>query len=148
MVNLLCREVHEEVNQAREKATELKQRRQEQATNRREKLKQAYLRKQLEKLKAQQQQQEDEQKTWFLDFFSLRQAIGFWVVAWTQRRQWQSCPPNPNEFDMAATRTDKPSSKIPSTLEGMKLYVYALNRDLCTVDCYVNQQILHQVTNI
>ena len=55
------------MNQAREKATELKQRRQEQATNRREKLKQAYLRKQLEKLKAQQQQQQpqkqDEEKT-------------------------------------------------------------------------------------
>lgn len=46
------REVHEEVNQAREKATDLKQRRQEQAMARREKLKQAYLRKQLEKLKA------------------------------------------------------------------------------------------------
>lgn len=49
------------MNQAREKATELKQRRQEQATNRREKLKQAYLRKQLEKLKAQQQQQPQQQ---------------------------------------------------------------------------------------
>lgn len=65
VLEYLCREVHEEVNQAREKATELKQRRQEQATNRREKLKQAYLRKQLEKLKAQQQQpkQQDEEKT-------------------------------------------------------------------------------------
>ncbi|KAL0890122.1 hypothetical protein Bca101_014105 [Brassica carinata] len=62
----MVREVHQEVNQAREKATELKHRRQEQATNRREKLKQAYLRKQLEKLKAQQQQQpqqQDEGKT-------------------------------------------------------------------------------------
>ncbi|KAG6581422.1 hypothetical protein SDJN03_21424, partial [Cucurbita argyrosperma subsp. sororia] len=46
------REVHEEVNQAREKASELKLRRQEQAAARREKLKQAYLRKQIEKLKA------------------------------------------------------------------------------------------------
>lgn len=53
------------MNQAREKETVLKQRRLEQATNRREKLKQAYIRKQLEKLKAQQQQpqQEDEEKT-------------------------------------------------------------------------------------
>lgn len=48
----LLREVHEEVNQAREKASDLKLRRQEQATTRREKLRQAYLRKQLEKLKA------------------------------------------------------------------------------------------------
>ncbi|WZY68814.1 hypothetical protein YC2023_001054 [Brassica napus] len=39
------------------KATELNQRRKDQATNRREKLKQAYLWKQLEKLKAQQQPQ-------------------------------------------------------------------------------------------
>lgn len=39
------------------KATELNQRRQDQATDRREKLKQAYLWKQLEKLKAQQQPQ-------------------------------------------------------------------------------------------
>ncbi|KAL7129705.1 hypothetical protein ABFS83_13G085900 [Erythranthe nasuta] len=45
-------EVHEEANEAREKVSELKMRRQEQATARREKLKQAYLRKQLEKLKA------------------------------------------------------------------------------------------------
>lgn len=45
------REVHQEANQAREKATELKLRRQEQATSRREKLRQAYLRKQLEKVK-------------------------------------------------------------------------------------------------
>lgn len=46
------REVHEEVNQAREKASELKLRRQEQAEARREKLRQAYLRKLLEKQKA------------------------------------------------------------------------------------------------
>ncbi|KAF9620388.1 hypothetical protein IFM89_011761 [Coptis chinensis] len=46
------REVHVEVNQAREKASTLKMQRQEQATARREKLRQAYLRKQLEKLKA------------------------------------------------------------------------------------------------
>lgn len=46
------REVHEEANQAREKVSELKLRRQEQVTARREKLKQAYLKKQLEKLKA------------------------------------------------------------------------------------------------
>ena len=46
------REVHEEANQAREKVSELKLRRQVQAAARREKLKQAYLRKQLEKLKA------------------------------------------------------------------------------------------------
>ncbi|KAL5839116.1 hypothetical protein ACOSQ3_011821 [Xanthoceras sorbifolium] len=46
------REVHEEVNQAREKASELKLRRQEQAESRREKLRQAYLRKLLEKQKA------------------------------------------------------------------------------------------------
>ncbi|GMJ08418.1 hypothetical protein HRI_004511000 [Hibiscus trionum] len=46
------REVHEEANQAREMVSELKLRRQEQATARREKLRQAYLRKRLEKLKA------------------------------------------------------------------------------------------------
>ncbi|CAK9133947.1 unnamed protein product [Ilex paraguariensis] len=46
------REIHEEANQAREKASELKLRRQEQIVARREKLKQAYLRKQIEKLKA------------------------------------------------------------------------------------------------
>ncbi|RZC53479.1 hypothetical protein C5167_012316 [Papaver somniferum] len=46
------REVHEEANQARDKASELKMRRQEQAISRREKLKQAYLRKQVEKLQA------------------------------------------------------------------------------------------------
>ncbi|KAI7741464.1 hypothetical protein M8C21_028186 [Ambrosia artemisiifolia] len=53
------REVHEEVNQAREKVSELKVRRQEQVAARREKLKQAYLRKQLEKLKAQSKQGND-----------------------------------------------------------------------------------------
>ncbi|XP_021836036.1 uncharacterized protein At4g18257 [Spinacia oleracea] len=46
------REVHEEVNQARENASELKLRRQEQAAARREKLRQAYIRKQLEKVKS------------------------------------------------------------------------------------------------
>ncbi|GAB2296901.1 hypothetical protein Dimus_031002 [Dionaea muscipula] len=46
------REVHEEANQARVRASEIKLRRQEEAAARREKLKQAYLRKQLEKLKA------------------------------------------------------------------------------------------------
>lgn len=50
------REVHEEVNQAREKVSDLKVRRQEQVAVRREKLKQAYLKKQLEKLKAQSKQ--------------------------------------------------------------------------------------------
>lgn len=53
MVLFFFREVHEEASQAREKASELKVRRQEQLASRREKLKQAYLRKQLEKLKAQ-----------------------------------------------------------------------------------------------
>ncbi|KAJ0791476.1 hypothetical protein HanOQP8_Chr01g0005951 [Helianthus annuus] len=53
------REVHEEVNEAREKVSELKVRRQEQVAARREKLKQAYLRKQLEKLKAQSKQGND-----------------------------------------------------------------------------------------
>lgn len=52
MIILMFREVHEEANLAREKASELKSRRQEQAAAHREKLKQAYLRKQLEKLKA------------------------------------------------------------------------------------------------
>nr|XP_043610332.1 uncharacterized protein At4g18257-like [Erigeron canadensis] len=47
------REVHEEVNHAREKASELKICRQEQVAVRREKLKRAYLKKQLEKLKGQ-----------------------------------------------------------------------------------------------
>lgn len=47
----IVREVHEEVNQARERVSELKMRRQEQVSARREKLRQAYLRKQLEKLK-------------------------------------------------------------------------------------------------
>ncbi|WVZ20586.1 hypothetical protein V8G54_007908 [Vigna mungo] len=46
------REVHEEVNQAREKASEIKLRRQEQVAAHREKLKQAYLRKKVEQLKA------------------------------------------------------------------------------------------------
>lgn len=46
------KEVHEEVSQEREKVSEIKMRRQEQQVARREKLKQAYLRKQLEKLKA------------------------------------------------------------------------------------------------
>lgn len=46
------REVHEEANQAREKASELKLRRQEQAAAHREKLRQAYLRKRLENLKS------------------------------------------------------------------------------------------------
>ncbi|KAF5191356.1 hypothetical protein FRX31_019061 [Thalictrum thalictroides] len=46
------REVHTEATQAREKASVLKLQRQEQATARREKLRQAYLRKQLEKLTA------------------------------------------------------------------------------------------------
>ncbi|CAL0306081.1 unnamed protein product [Lupinus luteus] len=46
------REVHEEANRAREKASEIKNRRQEQIAAQREKLKQAYLRKKLEQLKA------------------------------------------------------------------------------------------------
>ena len=49
---LLLREVHEEAKLAREKASDLKIRRQEQAAARQEKLKRAYLKKQLEKLKA------------------------------------------------------------------------------------------------
>jgi TPP-dependent 2-oxoacid decarboxylase len=49
------REVHEEVNQAREKTSTLKQRRQEQEVARREKLRQAYLKKQLDKLLASKQ---------------------------------------------------------------------------------------------
>ncbi|KAL2505317.1 Cytochrome b561/ferric reductase transmembrane protein family [Abeliophyllum distichum] len=44
-------EVHEKVNQARENVSQLKIRKQEQIAARREKLKQAYLRKQLENLK-------------------------------------------------------------------------------------------------
>ncbi|XP_068666664.1 uncharacterized protein [Aristolochia californica] len=52
------REVHEEANQAREKASTLKLRRQAQAAAHREKLKQAYLRKQLEKLIATKAQEE------------------------------------------------------------------------------------------
>lgn len=54
MIVVSFREVHEEANQAREKASELKLRRQEQAAARREKLKQAYLKKRLENLKAAQ----------------------------------------------------------------------------------------------
>ncbi|KAF3663760.1 hypothetical protein FXO38_10489 [Capsicum annuum] len=50
-------EVHKEASQAREKASELKLRRQEQVAARREKLKQAYLRKQIEKLKASKTEQ-------------------------------------------------------------------------------------------
>lgn len=50
-------EVHKEASQAREKASELKLRRQEQVAARREKLKQAYLRKQLEKSKASKTEQ-------------------------------------------------------------------------------------------
>lgn len=46
------KEVHEEANQAREKVSELKLRRQLQEAARREKLKQAYLKKQVERLKA------------------------------------------------------------------------------------------------
>lgn len=53
----VLREVHKEASQAREKASELKLRRQEQVAARREKLKQAYLRKQLEKLKASKAEQ-------------------------------------------------------------------------------------------
>lgn len=52
------REVHVEVNQAREKASALKMQRQEQAAARREKLRQAYLRKKLENLKAAAKAQE------------------------------------------------------------------------------------------
>ncbi|KAL3522670.1 hypothetical protein ACH5RR_015504 [Cinchona calisaya] len=48
----LVMEVHEEAKLAREKTSDLKMRRQEQAAGRREKLKNAYLKKQLEKLKA------------------------------------------------------------------------------------------------
>lgn len=49
---LICREVHEEANRARDKASEIKLHRQEQVAAHREKLKQAYLRKKLEQLKA------------------------------------------------------------------------------------------------
>ena len=52
MVLISFREVHEEASEAREKTSELKLRRQEQAASRREKLKQAYLRKRVENLKA------------------------------------------------------------------------------------------------
>lgn len=53
----VLREVHKEASQAREKASELKLRRQEQVAARREKLKQAYIRKQIEKLKASKTEQ-------------------------------------------------------------------------------------------
>lgn len=49
---VFLREVHEEANQARKKVVELKLHRQEQAAAKHEKLKQAYLRKKLEELKA------------------------------------------------------------------------------------------------
>ncbi|CAA6665279.1 unnamed protein product [Spirodela intermedia] len=49
------REVHEEASEAREKASEFKLRRREQEAARRDRLRQAYLRKQLDKLKAAQQ---------------------------------------------------------------------------------------------
>ncbi|KAG8077482.1 hypothetical protein GUJ93_ZPchr0007g4978 [Zizania palustris] len=49
------REVHEEVSEARQKASTLKSRRQEQEAARREKLRQTYLRKRLEKLIAEKQ---------------------------------------------------------------------------------------------
>lgn len=49
---IIVREVHEEAKLAREKASDIKMLRQEQAAARREKLKQAYLKKKLEKLKA------------------------------------------------------------------------------------------------
>ena len=52
IIILIFREVHEEANQAREKASEIKLRRQEQVAAHREKLKQAYLRKKLEQLRA------------------------------------------------------------------------------------------------
>uniref|UniRef100_A0A803MDI7 Uncharacterized protein n=1 Tax=Chenopodium quinoa TaxID=63459 RepID=A0A803MDI7_CHEQI len=52
MLAVFLREVHEEVNQARVNTSELKLRRQEQAAARREKLRQAYIRKQLEKVKS------------------------------------------------------------------------------------------------
>lgn len=52
---MAIREIHEEASQARAKATTLKLRRQEQEASRREKLRQAYLRKQLEKLTAAKQ---------------------------------------------------------------------------------------------
>ncbi|XP_077250986.1 uncharacterized protein At4g18257-like [Tasmannia lanceolata] len=56
----IVREVHEEANQAREKTSVLKLRRQAQVAAHREKLKQAYLRKQLEKLKGANTQQSNE----------------------------------------------------------------------------------------
>ncbi|KAK7294615.1 hypothetical protein RJT34_17504 [Clitoria ternatea] len=56
------REVHEEANRAREKASEIKLRRQEQVAAHRQKLKQAYLRKKLEQLKASSVGSEPESK--------------------------------------------------------------------------------------
>lgn len=50
--SIIFREVHEEAKLAREKASDIRMLRQEQATARREKLKQAYLKKKLENLKA------------------------------------------------------------------------------------------------
>lgn len=50
--NILIRQVNEETIEAREKATLLKQRRQQQAEKNREKLRQAFIKKKLEKLKA------------------------------------------------------------------------------------------------
>jgi hypothetical protein len=49
------REVHEEVCEARQKASTVRSRRQEQDAARREKLRQAYLKKRLEKLIAEKQ---------------------------------------------------------------------------------------------
>ncbi|KAG6472866.1 uncharacterized protein At4g18257-like [Zingiber officinale] len=57
------REVHEEVSQARQKATMLKLRRQEQEASRREKLKQAYLKKRLEQLTSAKQMASSENCT-------------------------------------------------------------------------------------
>jgi hypothetical protein len=51
----ICREVHEEVSEARQKALTVRSRRQEQDAARREKLRQAYLKKRLEKLIAEKQ---------------------------------------------------------------------------------------------
>jgi hypothetical protein len=51
----VCREVHEEVSEARQKASMVRSRRQEQDAARREKLRQAYLKKRLEKLISEKQ---------------------------------------------------------------------------------------------
>uniref|UniRef100_A0A8R7TW21 Reverse transcriptase zinc-binding domain-containing protein n=2 Tax=Triticum urartu TaxID=4572 RepID=A0A8R7TW21_TRIUA len=51
----LRREVHDEVSQARQKASTMKHRRQEQESARREKLRQAFLKKRLDKLMAEKQ---------------------------------------------------------------------------------------------